>query len=145
MLQRISLAKKDNINVSLIKRCELLNVNRSTIYYQPIELSKDNVDLMNLIHDIWFKHPFYGYRKLTAILQKSGYSINHKKILRLMQLMKIQAIYSKKQHKNKCFDEEKIVYPYLLNDITINKPNQVWGTDLTYLLIRITIDPSLSN
>lgn len=134
MAQRISLAKNSSVDLSFKKRCELLVVNRSTAYYQPIELSKENTDLMNIIQELWERHPFYGYRKITAVLQNHGHTVNHKRIFRLMQLMGIQAIYPKKRAKY-CI-QEKIIYPYLLNSIVINRPNQVWGTDLTYLRMR---------
>lgn len=124
------LARNEN-TLSLEKSCELLGLNRSSVYYKTQELSEENVDLMNLIYELWQEHPFYGYRKLTVILQKKGYIVNHKRVLRLMKFMGIQAIYSKKKLNN--FNDNKIIYPYLLNDVTINKPNQVWSTDLTYL------------
>lgn len=89
---------------------------------------------MNIIQEIWSEYPFYGYRKLTVILQKSGLTVNHKRVLRLMKYMGIQAIYPKRKAKN--VEENKIIYPYLLNGVTINKPNQVWSTDLTYLRMR---------
>lgn len=125
---------QNNFNVPLQKRCELLNLNRSTVYYEKVALSKENTDLMNIIYEIWLKHPFYGYRKLTAILQKNGFIVNHKRILRLMQHIGIQAVYQKKKAIN--FSENKIIYPYLLNDVIINRPNQVWATDLTYLRMQ---------
>jgi putative transposase len=133
MEQKMFLAKNDT-TLSLEKRCELLSLNRSTTYYKYTELSKENTDLMNLIYEIWLEHPFYGYRKLTAILQNNGFIVNHKRILRLMQHMGIQSIHPKK--KPKIVSENKIIYPYLLNDIIISKPNQVWGTDLTYLRMQ---------
>lgn len=127
------LAQNDTA-LSLEKRCELLNLNRSTAYYKSAELSKDNTDLMNLMHELWLAHPFYGYRRLTVILQKKGYIVNHKRILRLMQHMGIQAVYPKK--KSTILNQNKIIYPYLLNNVIISKPNQVWGTDLTYLRMQ---------
>ena len=86
---------------------------------------------MNEIRDIWDKHPFYGYRKITASLKDAGYQINHKRVQRLMQLSGIQAIYAKpktsiKSAKNK-------VYPYLLKQLDINHAHQVWQVDITYL------------
>ncbi len=128
------LIQNNDALLSLQKRCELLDLNRSTAYYYPAELSEENTDLMNMMYEIWSEYPFYGYRKLTAVLQNSGLKVNHKRILRLMNCMGIQAIYQKKKIKNP--EENKIIYPYLLTGININKPNQVWGTDLTYLRMR---------
>lgn len=128
------LLQNNNYSLSLQKRCELLSLNRSTAYYHPAELSQENTNLMNMIQDLWSKHPFYGYRKLTAVLQNSGLAVNHKRILRLMRLMGIQAIYQ--QGKLKKPEENKIVYPYLLSEVMIDKPNQVWSTDLTYLRMK---------
>lgn len=72
-------------NILLVQKCfDLLDINCSTIYYKRTKLSQENIDLMNLICDIWLEHPFYGYRKLTAILQRSIFILNHKKVLRLM-------------------------------------------------------------
>jgi len=128
------LLQNNNIPLSMQKRCELLDFNRSTAYYNPVELSKENTDLMNTIYEIWSAYPFYGYRKITAILQNSGLIVNHKRILRLMNHMGIQAIYQKKKFKKP--EENKIIYPYLLSGVDINKPNQVWSTDLTYLRMK---------
>ncbi len=128
------LAIKNNTILPLRKCCKLLNLNRSTFYYKHVELSAENTDLMNNIHELWLQHPFYGYRKITAILKNAGLVINHKKVLRLMHIMGIQAIYAKKKFRN--LAENKIIYPYLLKGLTIDKPNQVWGTDLTYLRMQ---------
>ena len=101
------LIQNNNASLSLQKRCELLDLNRSTVYYCPAELSRENTDLMNMIYEIWSEYPFYGYRKLTAILQNSGLIVNHKRILRLMNCMGIQAIYQKKKVRKP--EENKII------------------------------------
>lgn len=125
---------KNEDTLSIQKRCDLLEVNRANIYYKSIDLSKTNTDLMNLIYDIWLKRPFYGYRKITSTLQKSGLAVNHKRVFRLMRHMGIQSIYPKK--KNNILNQNKVIYPYLLNNVIINRPNQVWSTDLTYLRMQ---------
>lgn len=127
------LLAKHNTILPVQKCCNLLDINRSTMYYKRTELSQENTDLINLIYDIWLEHPFYGYRKLTAILQRSGFIVNQR-VLRLMQHMGIQAVYRKKKPNN--FRENKTIYPYLLKGVIINKPNQVWGTDLTCLRMQ---------
>ena len=87
---------------------------------------------MNLIHEIWLKHPFYGYRKIKAVLAREGYIVNHKKVQRLMQEMDLEAIYRKPKLSQRG-NKEHLIYPYLLSDLTIIKANQVWSTDLTYI------------
>lgn len=128
------LLAKNDITLSVQKRCDLLGINRSNMYYKSIDPSQENTDLMNLIYDLWLEHPFYGYRKITAVLQKNGLIVNHKRVFRLMQHMGIQAVYSKKKRNH--FNENRIIYPYLLKGIIINRPNQVWCTDLTYLRMQ---------
>ena len=77
------------------------------------------------------KYPFYGYRRITAILNRSGYHVNDKKIRRIMKLMDLPAIYPKK--KTTFANKEHKIYPYLLRDLIINKSDQVWATDITYI------------
>lgn len=116
----------------MTKQCELLGVNRSTIYYQPAEmLDTNDVELMNEIREIWCCIPFYGYRRITKELKEKGRHVNRKKVQRLMQLMGIQAIYPKPKTsvKNKAHE----IYPYLLKDLEIKRINQVWAVDITYL------------
>jgi putative transposase len=88
--------------------------------------------LINLIRDIWQKHTFYGYRKITAVLRiEYALRINSKRVLRLMQEVNIQAVYPKP--KLSTGGDENKIYPYLLNDLTIARTNQVWMVDITYL------------
>lgn len=117
---------------SLFKQCELLSLPRSSVYYKP---KNDNNDmcLMNEIHELWLKQPFYGYRRITAVLNRSGYSVNRKRIYRLMILMNLQAIYPK---RTTISNQQHVKYPYLLADIDVARPNHVWSTDLTYIKMR---------
>jgi len=114
------------------RQCELLGLNRSTLYYQstPAEENAENLQLMMLIDRQYTETPFYGSRRMTEWLKAQGHSVNRKRIQRLMRLMGIEGIAPKpgtslrnKAHK---------VYPYLLRGLEISRPNQVWSTDITY-------------
>jgi len=121
----------NNSKLSIQKRCDLLSIPRSSFYYQSIK--EEDIDnwLMNEIFDIWMKYPFYGYRRITAILNRSGYHVNDKKVRRIMRLMNLQAIYPKK--KTTFINNDHKIYPYLLRDLIINRSNQVWATDISYI------------
>ena len=113
------------------RQCELLGVARSRWYYHKKE-DEEKAEIVNLIRDIWLKHPFYGYRKITQVLRRHyELKINGKRVLSLMQLAGIQAIYPKPKLSSKAKDAQ--VYPYLLVNITIVRVNQVWMVDITYL------------
>jgi putative transposase len=117
------------------KKCELLNVPRSSMYYEPRMLN-DNSDtiIINELVEIYQKHSFYGYRRMTIKLQEMGFLINHKRVRRLLNIAGIQAIYPTK--KTTIRNPQHKVFPYLLNDIKIDQPNQVWKVDITYIKIR---------
>lgn len=118
--------------LSIRRQCELLALNRSTFYYQPATESSLNLELMRLIDAQYTKTPFYGWPRMTIYLQRQGYPINHKRVQRLMQLMGLQAVYPKKKRPNGPTEAHK-VYPYLLRDLPITQPNQVWSADITYV------------
>lgn len=119
---------------SLRKQTELLNINRSTFYYKPCLISKFDLDLMRRIDEIYLLYPFYGSRRIAALLNKElGININRKKIQRLMRLMGIEAIYQKKKRATTIFAKNHKTYPYLLKNLEINKPGQVWCADITYI------------
>ena len=86
---------------------------------------------MRLIDEQYMKTPYYGYLRMTAILQRQGYAINHKRVQRLMQKMGLQAIYPKR--RTSIGNPGHKIYPYLLRDVEIVRPNQVWSTDITYI------------
>lgn len=114
------------------RQCALLGLQRSSFYYKPQE-DKPEVYLMNEIRDIWTLHPFYGYRRVTAELKIRGMSVNRKCVYRLMAMMGLRSILPKPRLNTSLADKENPVRPYLLKDMTINAPNQVWATDLTYI------------
>jgi putative transposase len=121
----------NNELLSIEKQCELLGLSRSSYYYQPCGESSENLALMNAIDKLYTKYPFYGARRLRVNLPVEFHSVNIKKVRRLMKLMGIEAIYPKPnlsipdlQHK---------IYPYLLRGIKIERINQVWSTDITYV------------
>ena len=120
--------------LSVTRQCELLSLNRSSYYYSPVGLSNLNKELMDRIDELYTKYPFLGYRKITAILNREGYKVNRKRVLRLMTLMGLQAIYARPK-LSKPREGHKI-YPYLLKGKTIDKPNQVWATDITYIRVQ---------
>ncbi len=120
------------IQLSLREQFFLLNLNRSNYYYQKIEANQIDQNIANKISELWLKYPFYGYRKITAVLMREGILINHKKVLRLMQEMNLSAIFPK-ANKLKLIKKNHQKYPYLLKDLIIEKTNQVWATDITYI------------
>jgi putative transposase len=113
------------------RQCQLLSLNRSTVYYQPKPASDDDLKLMRRIDEMHLKRPFYGSRRIRDWLWEEGHDINRKRVQRLMQQMGITALYPKagtsrpgKGHK---------IYPYLLKHLQITKPNQVFCADITYI------------
>jgi putative transposase len=130
--ERIKFIDKSRKNLSVAKQCKLLGINRSTLYYHAVEkIDANDVELMNEIREIWSCIPFYGYRRITKELRAKGHKINRKKVQRLMKLAGICAIYPKPRTSIK--NKEHTTYPYLLKDLEINRVNQVWEVDITYL------------
>jgi putative transposase len=118
--------------LSIRRQCELVGLNRSTYYWQPAGETALNLALMEQIDKEYTRTPFYGYRKMTVrLVQKHGYEVNHKRVARLMQKMGLQAIYT--GPKTTIADKQHKKYPYLLRGLEINRPNQVWSTDITYI------------
>lgn len=118
--------------LSVRRQCQLLGLHRSTFYYQPAGESAENLALMRLIDEEYTQRPFYGYRKMTIRLTELvGYPVNHKRVARLMSLMGLAAVVPQPGTSKPAPGHK--VYPYLLKGLTINRPNQVWSADITYL------------
>ncbi len=118
-------------DLSVRRCCELLGLNRSTLYYKEKPADIDDIDLLNAIRDIWERYSFYGYRRITKQLRANGVKVNRKRVQRVMSWGGIRAIYPgpNTSRRNKLH----AVHPYLLRNLSITRPNQVWMVDITYL------------
>jgi putative transposase len=117
--------------LSISRQCALLDVNRSTFYYKPKPISAENLKLMRLIDEQYMQTPTSGSRSMRNYLDRCGHIVNRKRIQRLMRLMGLEAIYPKPK-TSRPHPQHK-VYPYLLRNLTIDRPNQVWAADITYV------------
>jgi putative transposase len=121
-------------NLSLSRQCQLIGVSRSSFYYKPTQVKPEDLDLMRQIDEQYLKTPFYGSRSMTKHFRRLGQKINRKRVQRLMRLMGIEAVYPHPR-TSKPHPGHKI-YPYLLRNLTIDRPNQVWAADITYIPLR---------
>jgi len=128
---RIELALEPNEDLSIRQRCELLSLPRSTVYYQSSNQDGNAADLMNEIREIYERHPFKGYKRITDDLRDKNYIINHKRVYRLMKIMGLQAIYPKKNLSRR--RQNDAVYPYLLKDRPPMRSHDCWCIDITYI------------
>lgn len=118
-----------------MQQAELLEINRSSLYYKPVAPSSDDLLIKRHIDKLYTTHPEFGYRRICAWLNKyDKVAINHKAVLRHMREMGIQAVYSRE--KTSTPNSENKIYPYLLKGLNINHPNHVWSIDITYIPIR---------
>jgi putative transposase len=118
-------------NLSLSKQCELLGVGRSGWYYQPRGESAENLALMRALDELYTRWPFYGVRRMTLALQAQGWAVNPKRTRRLMRLMGLEAIYPKPRLSGNGGAHPR--FPYLLKGLAIERSNQVWCSDITYI------------
>lgn len=116
---------------SIRKQCDLLDINRSSLYYKLIKISDRDLEMMRLLDEQYIKTPFYGVRKMTRHLKDLGYKIGKDHTRTLLRLMGLNAIYPKP--KTSTANSEHSVYPYLLRDVEITRANQVWSADITYI------------
>jgi putative transposase len=121
-------------SISKAKQCRFLGLHRSGLYYKPVAEAEENITLMRLMDEQYMRTPFYGIRRMSAWLEGQGYRVNRKRVKRLMQLMGWHTIYrapntslSNKEHKK---------YPYLLKGLQIDRQNQVWEMDITYVPMK---------
>ena len=118
-------------SLSVVRQCQLLDISRSGLYYQPVGVSDEDLNLMELIDHQYMATPFYGARKIAAWLKRKGQIVNRKRVRRLMQLMGIKAIYRRPRTSTPAPGNQ--IYPYLLSGMEITRPNQVWAADITYI------------
>jgi len=121
----------EHAEISIRRQCEWLGVSRASWYYERLSESEENLWLMRLIDQEYTRAPFYGSRRITAWLQTQGYEVNRKRVVRLMRSMGVEAVYPK-PNLSRAEAGHKI-YPYLLKGVMIDRVNQVWSTDITYI------------
>jgi putative transposase len=119
---------------SIARQCELIGLNRSSFYLRPAVESEENLRLMRLIDEQFLKTPFYGSRRMTASLERSGETVNRKRVRRLMAKMGLEALFPKPRTTLTASDAR--VYPYLLRDRELTHVDEVWSSDITYVPMR---------
>lgn len=130
--QRRQKVVKSHPRLSLVQQCKLLKIHRSTLYYKPRSESLFNLKLMKEIDVYFLEHPYYGVERMTDYLNLDlGHRVNVKRVRRLYKLMGLQTIYRKPRTTIR--DPKSYKYPYLLKNLKIEHPNQVWQTDITYI------------
>jgi len=117
--------------LSVRRQCALLGLNRSSLYYEAVPETAENLRLMRRIDEQYLACPFYGSRRMTAWLVGQGESVNRKRVQRLMRLMGLEAVYPKPRLS--VAGRGHRIYPYLLRGLSIERPNQVWSADITYV------------
>lgn len=121
-------------DLSLTRQAELLKLSRGSLYYEPQPVSAADLELMREIDHLHLDYPFSGARMLRDMLKIRGYGVGRRHVARLMRLMGIEALYRKKRTSKRNPDHP--VFPYLLRNLTIERPNQVWCADITYIPMR---------
>ena len=128
---RLALVDHADAVVPIVAQCRLLKVARSTLYYRPAPVSEDDLAVMRRMDELYLACPFYGSRRMAEVLRREGLVANRKRVRRLMRVMGLEAIYQKPNTSRKHPGHK--VYPYLLRGLTIDRPNQVWCADITYI------------
>ena len=124
----------DHKVLSIVRQCELVSISRSGYYYKPAGETELNLRLMRLIDEQHLATPFYGARQMARHLRRQGYSVGRKRIRRLMTKMGLAAVYQRP--RTTIANRDHVIYPYLLRDVKVDRPNQVWCTDITYIPMR---------
>ena len=115
--------------LSKTRRCQLLDVSRSTAYYCPQPVDEEDLLLMRLIDEVHLQYPFYGSRRVVDALEDRGHDVNRKRVQRLMCVMDLQALYPRRRTSQP--GKGHTIYPYLLRELSIERANQVWATDIS--------------
>ena len=122
---------REHPSLSVARQCVLLGVSRSGLYYRPKGVVGEDLTLMQAMDRQYLETPFYGSRRMKAWLDRQGCQVSRKRVQRLMRIMGLRAIYRRPRTSRAAPDHR--VYPYLLENVKVAEPNQVWGADITYL------------
>jgi putative transposase len=131
---RRAAVEADHEALSITRQCALLGLTRSAFYYRPVGVSDEDLACMRLMDEVFTKRPYFGSRRLREALRDQGHPLGRDHVRRLMRLMGLEAIYPKRRLSVRNGDHQ--VYPYLLRDLAITRPDQVWCSDITYLRLQ---------
>ncbi len=132
--ERKAMIRRDRPDLSLSRQCEILAISRSSFYYTPKGESPENLALMRRLDELFLKYPFYGSRQMVRQLRREGLYVGRHRVRRLMRLMGLSAIYQAPRTSTP--HPEHRIYPYLLGNLQISRPNQVWCADITYIPVQ---------
>ena len=132
--ERKAMIARDHPGLSLSRQCRLVSISRSSFYYAPMGESAENLVLMRRIDELFLKYPFYGSRQMVRQLWRDGIRVGRHRVRRLMRLMGLAAIYQAPRTSDP--HPAHRVYPYLLRGMVIDRPNQVWCADITYIPVQ---------
>ena len=124
----------DHPRLSIVRQCELVSISRASFYRQPAGETPENLELMRAIDEAFMEMPWYGSRQMARHLQRQGWRIGRKRVRRLMRKIGLSAIYQAPRTSNP--HPQHRIYPYLLRHLEIDRPNQVWCADVTYIPMR---------
>jgi putative transposase len=132
--QKRALIEPAHLQLSIRRQCALLGLARSTLYDRPLGERAENLQLMRLLDEQYTATPFYGVRRMTAWLRGQGYAVNRKRVARLLHRMGLEALYPKPRLSQPAAGHT--IYPYLLRGVTVERVNQVWSADITYIRLQ---------
>ena len=132
--ERKAMIRRDHPGLSLSQQCQVLAISRSSFYYTPKGESAENLMLMRRIDELFLKYPFYGSRQMVRRLRREGIRAGRHRVRCLMRLMGLTAIYQ--APRTSAPHPAHRIYPYLLRNLDVNRPNQVWCADITYIPVQ---------
>jgi putative transposase len=132
--RRRQMIEPEHSRLSIVRQCELVSISRSGFYHRPAGETALNIELMRLVDAQFLETPWYGARQMVRHLRREGYGVGRKRIRRLMAKMGLAPIYQRPRTSTP--HPEHQVFPYLLRELVIDRPNQVWCADITYLPMR---------
>ena len=130
---RKELVETELKEISMTRQCELIGISRSSYYYESVPYSEQDIKIMHKIDEIYTDASFYGYRRIHMQLKEYGFSIGINRVLKYMNILGIQAIFPRKKRLTSIKNHEHKIYPYLLKGLEIDRANQVWCGDITYI------------
>ncbi|MGB8952065.1 MAG: IS3 family transposase [Candidatus Aminicenantales bacterium] len=128
------LVEKDNQELSVRRQCEIFSFNRSSLYYERTGPSEEDQRILDEMDRIYLDFPYYGSRRMSRALKRRGYDVGRQKARHLMRILGVEAIYPRKRLSLP--DQEHQVYPYLLRDVAIDRPDIAWAADITYIRLK---------